>query len=82
MITAKTKPKFLCLPYTKKGGKKIKRDYKENESERLNKKRKGFLTALATTIRKDPTTSISELTNELKVHKKTVMASIKQPSTT
>ena len=48
----------------------------------LNKKKKkrkeGFLTALATTIKKDPTTSITRHAKELKVHKKTVKTLIKQ----
>ena len=39
---------------------------------------KGFLSALGTAIKKDPTTSIRKHTNELKVHKKTVKTAIKQ----
>ena len=50
------------------------------ESGRLKKKRKeGFLTALATVIKKkDPTTSIRKHANELKVHEKTIRTAIKQ----
>ena len=46
----------------------------------LNKKQKeGFLTALVTAIKKDPTTLIRKHANELKVHKKeTVKTTIKQ----
>ena len=47
----------------------------------LNKKRKeGFLTALVTVIKKDPTTSIKKHANELKIHEKTVSTAIKQDS--
>ena len=45
----------------------------------MSKKRKeGFLTALATAIKKDPITSIRQYANELKVHEKTVRTTIKQ----
>ena len=44
----------------------------------LNKKRKGFLTAFATPIKKDPTMSIRKHVNEFKVHVKTVRTEIKQ----
>ena len=45
----------------------------------MNKnKMKTFLTALATVIKKDPTTSIRKHTNELKVNEKTVRTAIKQ----
>ena len=37
-----------------------------------------FLTALAKAIKKDPTTSIRKLANELKVHEKTVRTAIRQ----
>ena len=44
----------------------------------LKKKRKeSFLTALATMIKKDPTTSIRKRANELKVREKTVRTTIK-----
>ena len=53
--------------------------FRKRTSEGLNKKRKeGFLTALATTIKKDTTTSIRKHANELKVHEKTAMAAVKQ----
>ena len=35
------------------------------------KQKEGFLTALATTIKKDPITSIRKYANELEVHEKT-----------
>ena len=45
----------------------------------MNKKQtEGFLTAFATVIKKDPTTSIRKHANELKVHEKTVRTEIKQ----
>ena len=44
----------------------------------MNKKQKGFLTSLATAIKKEPTTSIRKHTKELKVHEKTVRTAIKQ----
>ena len=42
------------------------------------KRKEGFLTALATAIKKDPTTSIRRHTNKLKVQEKTVRTGIKQ----
>ena len=54
---------------------------KKSGSRRLNKKQKeGFLSALSTAIKKDPTTSIRKYANELKVHEKTVRTAIKQDS--
>ena len=48
-------------------------------SERFNKERKeGFLTALASAIKKDSTTSIRKHANESKVHEKTLRTAIKQ----
>ena len=44
----------------------------------LNKKQEGFLTALASPIKKDPTLSIRKHANELKIHEKTVWTAIKQ----
>ena len=46
---------------------------------RLNKKQKEvFLSALATSIKKDSTTSIRKFANKLKVHEKTARTAIKQ----
>ena len=45
----------------------------------INEK-KALLTVLATTLKKDPTTSIRKHANELKVHEKTVRIAIKQDS--
>ena len=42
------------------------------------KPKEGFLTALATVIKIDSTTSIRKQANELKVHEKTVRTAIKQ----
>ena len=57
LLNAETKPKFLCLPYTKQR-KKIYRKktfLRKIGSGVLNRKRKGgFLSALATEIRKNP----------------------------
>ena len=39
--------------------------------------KEGFLTALATAIKKDPSTSIKKHTNDLKVHEKTVRTATK-----
>ena len=51
----------------------------ETAEWRIEQKRKeGFLTALAIAIKKDPTTSIRKHSNELKVHEKTVRTAIKQ----
>ena len=45
----------------------------------MNKERKkGFLTDLATVIKKDPTTLIRKHTNELKINEKTLKRAIKQ----
>ena len=46
------------------------------------KRKESFLTALATVIKKDPTTSLRKDANELKVHAKTVRTAIKQESST
>ena len=80
LLHAETKPKFLCLPYTKQR-KKIpeKGLFKEKGSGRLNEKwKEDFLTALATTIKKDPITAIRKHANDLKVHEKTVQTTINQ----
>ena len=45
---------------------------KEKEAWGIEQKRKGFLIALATAIKKGPTTSIRKYANELKVHEKTI----------
>ena len=51
----------------------------QNGNGALNEKHKeGFLTALASAIKKDPTKSIRKYANELKVHEKTVKTAIKQ----
>ena len=44
----------------------------------IKKRKEGFSTALATAIKKDPTTSIRKHTNDLKVYKKNVRTAIKQ----
>ena len=56
-----------------------KKHFKEKGSEGLIKEQKeGFLTTLATVIKKDLTMSIRKRANELKVHVKTVRTVIKQ----
>ena len=86
LLNAETKPKFLYLPYTKQRKKVFFFIEKELFKERgggggSNKKEKErLLTALATTIKRGPTTSIRKQSNELKVHEKTVRIAIKQDS--
>ena len=74
LLNAEPKPKFLCLPFTKQR-KKIHRKrvfLRKKGCRGLNKKQKeSFLTAVATAIEKDPTTSIRKYAYELKVHEKT-----------
>ena len=82
LLNAETKLKFLCLPLYK-----TKKFFFFTEKEfflwkrrgGLNKKRKeGFLTALATALRKDCTTSVRKHANEFKIHEKTMRVAIKQ----
>ena len=78
LLNAETKPKFLCLSFTKRRKKLQKKSVlRKRRSGGLNKKRKeGFLTALTMAIKKDPTTSTRKHTNELKVHEKTVRTAV------
>ena len=72
-LNAKTKPKFLCLPYTKQRKKSFteKELFNEKEEWRVEQKRKEcFLIALAMVIKKDPITSIRKHANKLKFHEK------------
>ena len=82
LLNANTKPKFLCLLQTKKifFFFLLKKSFlRKRGNGGLNQKRKeGFLTALATAIKKEPTKSIRKHANELKVHEKTVRIAIKQ----
>ena len=81
-----TKNLIICLmskpSQSYKAKKKLlqkKRFLRERESGGLNKKQKeGFLIALTTAIKKDPTTSIRKHANELIVQKKTGRTAIKQ----
>ena len=50
----------------------------KNQREWRIEQKTNILTALATTLKKDPTTSIRKHTKELKVHEKTVRTAIKQ----
>ena len=86
LLNFETKPKFLCLPYKKQ---RIffyrKRTFKGEKGVGTEQKTKSFRfflfsppSALATAIKKDPTTSIRKHANELKVHEKTVRTTIKQ----
>ena len=64
-LNTRTKPKFLCLQYTKqKKNVYKKRALQEKEGE--------------TAIKKDLIASIKKQVNEPKVHKKSVRAAIKQ----
>ena len=72
MLNGETKPKFLCLLYTKQKKNLPKKSFlreSESESGGLNKKQKDvFLTALATMIKKNATPLIRKRANELKFH--------------
>ena len=71
LLHAEANSKFLCKPYAKL--KKLQKKLSQKRrSGRMNKKRKGFLTAFATAIKKDPRSSIVKHANELKVPEKTV----------
>ena len=73
-LNAETKPKFLRQPYSKQKKKILlkKSSPRKTGSGGVNKKLKeDFLTALATVIKKAPTTSMRKHANELKVHEKT-----------
>ena len=77
LLKAETKSKFL-YPKQRKNLQQ-KSFLRKSGSGGLNIKRnEGFLTALATAIKKDPTTSIRKHANELKVHEKTVKTAIKE----
>ena len=88
LLNAETKPKkiseiigvSLSTVYKAKKNFSQKKSFlRKSGSGGLNKKRKeSFLTALATAIKRDPTTSIRKHANELKVHEKTVRTAIKQ----
>ena len=75
LLHVETKVKFLCLPYTKRR----KRLLRKRKSRVLNKKQKeGFwLLSLSAAIKKDLTTSIRKHANELKFQEKTVRIAIK-----
>ncbi len=81
LLDAETKSIFFFVPYTKQRKKiLLKKNFlRRSRSGGVNKKRKeGFLTAFATMIKKDPTTSIKNHANELKVYEKTLRTAIKQ----
>ena len=76
LLNAETKPEFLCLSYTKHRKFFTETElFKETANGRLNQKRKEcLLIFLAMVIKKDLTTSLRKLVNELKVLEKTVKA--------
>ena len=81
-LTPKPSQSFFAYRIQSKQKKKknlqIKSFLRKRWNGGLNEKRKeGFLTALATTINKDPTALIRKDDNELKVHEKTVRPAIK-----
>ena len=86
LLNVETKPKSLCPPYTKQTFYLFiyfflqKKELLEKKvTWRIEQKRKeGFLTALTTVIKKNPTTSIRRHANELKVHEKAVRTAIKE----
>ena len=68
LLNAETKPKFLCRIQSKEKIFTEKELFKEKWEWRIGQKwKEGFLTALATVIKKDLTRSIRKHTNELKV---------------
>ena len=82
IICLMLKPSQVSLSIVYKANKKLQKKNFLSKGWRgeLNKKRKKkcFLTALTTMIKKDPTVSIRKFANELTVHKKTVRTAIKQ----
>ena len=79
-LTPKPSQNFFVYHIQNKGKDVRKKAFKEKVgAEDWTKNRKvGFLTALSTAMKKNPTTSIRKLANELKVHQKTVKTAIKQ----
>ena len=78
-FNAETKPKCLCLPFIKQKKKLLqKKNVLWKRIGGLKKKKRRLLTALATVITKDPTTSLRKHANELKVQKKTERTAIRQ----
>ena len=80
LLNAKTKSNFLCLPYTKQRHFLQKKELSKEKREWWveKKKKEGFLIALATGIKKEPTESIRKPANEWKVYEKPVRTEIKQ----
>ena len=80
LLKAKTKPKFLCLLYTKQRKSFYRKrafSGKVRVEDWTKKWKEGFLTAPAMVIKRDPTMSIRKHDNELKVYEKTVRIVIK-----
>ena len=82
LLNAETNPKFLCPTYTKQK-KKITQEKKNflrkgGLKDWTKKQKEGFLTDLATALKKDAATLIRKQANGLKVHGKTVRTAIKQ----
>ena len=67
LLNAETKPKFLCLPYTKQ--RKIFTEksflWKRRSGGLDERQKEDILTALPMAIQKNPTTSIRKHANEL-----------------
>ena len=83
LLNAENKPKFLCLSYTRQRKKfhGKKSSWSRRISEGLIRKgREGFLTALATVIKKEPTPPIRKCANELTFYEKSVRTAIKLDS--
>ena len=81
MICLTPKPSQSCIVYHLQSKEKFyrKKSFSRGSGSRgLNQKRKeGFSTALATVIKKDPTTLIRKYANESVVHEKIVKIAIK-----
>ena len=76
LLNTKTKSKFLCLLYTKQR-KIFYRKGKVGMEDWTKNKKKAFLTALATAIKKNHTMSIRKHTNQLRVYGIHIFSSLK-----
>ena len=79
LLNAETKPKFLCLTYTKQRNFFTLKEIFEAKGveDKRNNEKKRLLTVLLAAS-KYPTTSIRKRANEFKVQQKTVKTAIKQ----
>ena len=79
LLIVETKPTDLVYPIQSKEFFLLNKSFLREDRWGLNNQRKeGLLTAFATAIKKDPTTSLRKHANELEVDEKTVRTAIKQ----